>query len=116
MSDLNDPRVLFAAERTLLAWSRTATGLMAIGLFIERTGPTKASSSLASNIALWLGAAFVLLGVLICFLSIFHYRRAITSLRPIEIPNNYWVNMSAHVTLLAGLLGIVLTAYILFTK
>ena len=24
MSDLNDPRVLFAAERTLLAWNRTA--------------------------------------------------------------------------------------------
>ena len=24
MSDLNDPRVFFAAERTLLAWSRTS--------------------------------------------------------------------------------------------
>ena len=27
MSELNDPRVLFAAERTLMAWSRTAAGL-----------------------------------------------------------------------------------------
>jgi Domain of unknown function (DUF202) len=30
VSDLNDPRVLFAAERTLLAWTRTASGHMAL--------------------------------------------------------------------------------------
>ena len=38
MSDLNDPRVLFAAERTLLAWSRTSAGLMAFGFLIDRAG------------------------------------------------------------------------------
>jgi len=36
MSDLNDPRVLFAAERTLLAWNRTASGLMALGFLVDR--------------------------------------------------------------------------------
>jgi putative membrane protein len=34
MSELNDPRVLFAAERTLLAWSRTSAGLMAFGFLL----------------------------------------------------------------------------------
>ena len=38
MSDLNDPRVLFAAERTLLAWNRTAAGLMAFGFLVDRAG------------------------------------------------------------------------------
>jgi putative membrane protein len=107
MSDLNDPRVLFAAERTLLAWSRTAAGLMAFGFFLDRT-----ADAARPHFALWLGFAFVVLGVALCGVSIFHYRRAIASLRPIEIPPGYWVNLSAHVTALMGVLGLLLAAYL----
>ena len=38
MSYLNDPRVLFAAEHTLLAWNRTAVALITLGFVIERFG------------------------------------------------------------------------------
>jgi putative membrane protein len=110
VSDLNDPRVLFAAERTLLAWSRTAAGLMAFGFFLDRTaGPAR------PQFALWLGFAFVILGVALCGVSIFHYRRAIASLRPVEIPPGYWVNLSAHVSALMGLLGVLLAAYLMMS-
>ena len=32
----NDPRVFFAAERTLLAWVRTGIAVMALGFVVER--------------------------------------------------------------------------------
>ncbi|MDY3555094.1 DUF202 domain-containing protein [Gemmata sp. JC717] len=34
----NDPRVFFAAERTLLAWVRTALGLIGLGFVVARFG------------------------------------------------------------------------------
>ena len=34
----NDPRVFFAAERTLLAWVRTGIAVMALGFVVERFG------------------------------------------------------------------------------
>ncbi len=38
MSCLDDPRVLFAAERALLARQRTAIALMGFGFVVERFG------------------------------------------------------------------------------
>ena len=34
----NDPRVFFAAERTLLAWVRTALALVGLGFVVARFG------------------------------------------------------------------------------
>ena len=108
MSDLNDPRVLFAAERTLMAWSRTAAGLMAFGFIIERTTVLLPGEPARPELALWIGLAFVLLGVLLSGLSIVQYRRSVATLRPPEIPPGYWVNLAAFASALIGVLGVAL--------
>jgi putative membrane protein len=114
MSNLDDPRVLFAAERTLMAWSRTAAGLMAFGFVIDRTAVLMPRAAASAAFALWIGLAFVLLGVALSMLSIMQYRRSVATLRPVEIPPGYWVNLSVYVSALIGLLGLALAAYLTF--
>jgi len=93
MSSVDDPRVLFAAERTLMAWSRTAGGLMAFGFVIERTALLTRGAAAGPGVALWIGLAFVLLGVALSVLSIVQYRRSVANLRPVEIPPVYVTGM-----------------------
>ncbi|MGH8733345.1 MAG: YidH family protein [Burkholderiales bacterium] len=112
MSDLDDPRVLFAAERTLMAWSRTAAGLMAFGFVIDRTALLAPRAAPSPGFALWIGLAFVLLGVLLSVLSIVQYRRSVATLRPVEIPAGYWVNLSVYAAALIAVLGVALAVYL----
>src|SRR5260221_11572268 len=112
VSDLNDPRVLFAAERTLLAWSRTAAGLMAFGFLIDRAGLVVQGQAPRAG-TLWIGVAFVALGVVLSGLSAVQYRRAVASLRPVEIPAGYWVNLAVFMSALIAVLGLALAAYLL---
>jgi putative membrane protein len=38
MNEINDPRVYFAAERTLLAWIRTGLTVVGLGFVVARFG------------------------------------------------------------------------------
>ena len=112
MSDLNDPRVLFAAERTLLAWNRTVAGLMALGFFIDRASLMGAPAIPGRRLAAAIGIAFVLLGVILNVISVVHYRRAIAALRPAEIPPRYWPNLATTSGIGVGILGLLLALYL----
>jgi putative membrane protein len=111
VSDLNDPRVLFAAERTLLAWNRTASGLIALGFFVDRGSLLGASAG--RGLAVAIGLAFILLGVVLNLLSIVQYRRSVASLNPAEIPAGYWLNLAVVTSLALALLGLLLALYLL---
>ena len=117
MSDLNDPRVFFAAERTLLAWNRTSLALMAFGFVIERFGlfvtllMPQHSDPLQRGISFWTGLAFVLLGAGVAAYSTVQYRKVLKTLKPIEIPEDYQANTGVFANLLVALLGVLLTVY-----
>ncbi|MGH8493697.1 MAG: YidH family protein [Moraxellaceae bacterium] len=118
MSELNDPRVFFAAERTLLAWNRTSLALMAFGFVIERFGlfmqlyAHEMGREPARDISFWMGMAFILLACGVSLVSARQYRRFLLALKPVEIPDAYRSDMGALVNVLVALLGLMLAAYL----
>ena len=117
MSDLNDPRVFFAAERTLLAWNRTSLSLMAFGFVIERFGlfvsilMPQHNMPMQRGISFWTGLVFVLLGVFVAIFSTVQYKKVLRTLKPIEIPTGYRTDPGVITNLVVAALGIVLIIY-----
>jgi len=118
MSDLKDPRVFFAAERTLLAWNRTGLTLMAFGFMIERFGlfvhmiSPEANGSLQRSSSFWIGLAFIVLGALATAAAVIQYRTVLRTLNSEEIPNGYLVNIGVITNLVVATLGTFLIAYL----
>jgi len=119
MSDLNDPRVFFAAQRTLLAWNRTSLTLMAFGFVIERFGlflrmlaPHASGGGLQRGVSFWIGLAFIVLGAFAALESLSQYRKVVRSLKPSELPDGYRNRMELILNLAVAMLGIALTVYL----
>jgi len=117
MSDLNDPRVFFAAERTLMAWNRTGLTLMAFGFVLERFGLfmhvlRQDPGHVGRDLSFWIGIAFIALALLVVGFSIVQFRRVLATLKPVEIPARYctWTGIAMNLSVV--LLGIALLVYL----
>jgi putative membrane protein len=121
MSYLDDPRVLFAAERTLLAWQRSSIALMALGFLIERFGlfvkfahPDSPVNDTSVRISAAIGVAFILMGCLVLAISGRQFQRFEKRLSPKEIPEGYRTIYGPLVSYVIAVAGVVLASWLAF--
>jgi len=118
-----DPRVFFAAERTLLAWLRTGLTIIAIGVVLARFSlfvlvmthqPGAVLPPAGMRMSAMLGVAFVVVGSLAVVGAVIQHNRFIGTLPACDLPARYSRAYAITMSLSVAVLGLALAGYLAF--
>ena len=116
----NDPRVYFAAVRTVLAWMRTSLAMMGFGFVVARFGlflrevaalrPGPVHES--SGISAWVGVLLMTAGAIAQIVSALQYARYLKRFSNHHPELRGTAPFTIGVALLLGAVGLFLAAYL----
>jgi putative membrane protein len=117
-----DPRVYFAAQRTLLAWVRTGLALMGFGFVVARFGLflrelatiSKVLPHEHSRLSLWVGTTLVVFGVAINVGAAINHWYVIRRLERGETLRFHLWSLEMIVAFLLALIGLLIAIYLIF--
>jgi putative membrane protein len=107
-----DPRVLFAAERTLLAWQRSAIALMGFGFVVERFGlflrmvAHLSPSAAQRGFSLGIGVLLLLLGAAVALISARQFGQVVRNLDPEVVPPGYWTRIGVVLNVIIAIIAV----------
>ena len=121
---MHDPRVFFAAERTLLAWVRTGLTIMAFGFVVARFGlflrllaaqqaGAVVETTTHHDVSGVVGIALVLVGTACMILGAIQHRSYVSTLPPADVPRTHDPIYPILLALFLAALGIALAIYLL---
>ena len=116
----SDPRIFFAAERTLLAWVRSGLAVMALGLVIDKFGlflsvliASKSNHySPHQDLSHYLGIILILIGTLIVLGAQYNHHAYLSCLPPEDLPKQAIVRLDWFLTFSIAIIGVLLAIYL----
>ncbi len=115
-----DPRVFFAAERTLLAWFRTGIAIIGLGFLVSKFGLfltiiTSRPIGVNQYLSNALGLTLVILGTVLTAVTAIQHRGFVKQLDEPDLPAGYSATLSSWLAACLAIAGLVLAGYLLLT-